>query len=78
MVRFFGFDFSVLKTSTYTEWREISIIALEEIGKDPKSVTKRMEIIKLENGFKKLKEKDDFEFKIERIESSKNLLSIKI
>jgi len=37
-----------------------------------------MEIIKLENGFKKLKEKDDFEFKIERIESSKNLLSIKI
>ena len=73
-----GYNSLALKITSSKELLIKQTIALEEIGTAPESIAKRMEVIKLENGFKKLKEKDDFQFKIERVESSKSLLSIKI
>jgi hypothetical protein len=37
-----------------------------------------MEIIKVENGFKELKQKEVFEFSIEKVETSKKLFSLQI
>jgi hypothetical protein len=73
-----GYNSLALKITNSKELLIKQSIALEEIGTAPETIGKRMEVIKLENGFKKLKEKDDFQFKIERVESSKNILSIRI
>ena len=53
-------------------------IELEELEKESPTISKRMELVKVENGFKALKQKEIFEFKIEKVESSKKLLSVQI
>ena len=53
-------------------------IELDEFEKTSPTIAKRMEIIKVENGFKELKQKEAFELSIEKIESSGKLLSLKI
>jgi hypothetical protein len=37
-----------------------------------------MEVVKVENGFKELKQKEIFKFKIDKVGTSKKLLSLKI
>jgi tetratricopeptide (TPR) repeat protein len=53
-------------------------IELEELEEESPTISKRMDILKVENGFKELKNKDIFEFKVEKLESSDKLLSLKI
>ncbi|MFW9852963.1 MAG: tetratricopeptide repeat protein [Candidatus Thorarchaeota archaeon] len=52
-------------------------IELEKLG-DSAPISKRMEIIRVENGFKELKNKEIFEFSIEKVESTGKLFSLKI
>lgn len=73
-----GYNILALKITNSKEQIIKQTMALEEIGKDKAPIAKRMEIIRVENGFKEMKEKEAFEFKIEKVESSRSLLSIKI
>ncbi|MBA7530471.1 Photosystem I assembly protein Ycf3 [subsurface metagenome] len=53
-------------------------IELEELEKESPTISRRMELVKVENGFKEFKQKEVFKFKIEKVESSKKLLSLQI
>ncbi len=53
-------------------------IELEELEKESPTISQRMELVKVENGFKELKQKEIFKFKIDKVESSKKLLSLQI
>ena len=56
-------------------------IKLEEIKDSPNTFSKRMEIIKIENGFREIKTKDSYRFEVEKIEkyeTTSKLFSLKI
>ena len=53
-------------------------IELETLEKTSPTISKRMEVVRVENGFKELKSKEAFEFKASEVESSKKLFSLQI
>jgi tetratricopeptide (TPR) repeat protein len=53
-------------------------IELETLEETSPTISNRMDIIRVENGFKELKSKEVFEFKVSEVESSKKLFSLQI
>jgi tetratricopeptide (TPR) repeat protein len=73
-----GYNRLALKITKAKEQLIKQKMELEDIEGESPKISKRMEIIEVENGFKELKQKNIFEFNIEKIDSSKKLFSIKI
>ena len=73
-----GFNRLALKITNSKEQLIKQKIELEELEKTSPTIAKRMEVVRVENGFKELKQKEAFEFKIEKVESSKKILSLQI
>ena len=72
-----GLDSLALKMTKSKEQIFKQKIELEKLG-DTSSISKRMEIIRVENGFNKLKDKDVFDFDIEKVETTGKLFSLQI
>ncbi|MCG3221852.1 MAG: tetratricopeptide repeat protein [Candidatus Heimdallarchaeota archaeon] len=53
-------------------------VELEELGTESSSISKRMEILKVENGFKKIKNDGRYALNVEKLERTDKLFSIKI
>ncbi|MHA1955194.1 MAG: hypothetical protein ACW96U_14740, partial [Candidatus Heimdallarchaeaceae archaeon] len=76
-----GFKKLALKIIKAKEKMIEDSIKLEEIKDVPDTFSKRMEITKIENGFKEIKNQDTFKFEVEKIEKyekTNKLFSIKI
>ncbi|MCG3257901.1 MAG: tetratricopeptide repeat protein [Candidatus Heimdallarchaeota archaeon] len=73
-----GLNRLALKITNSKEQMIRQKIELEELEKESPTISRRMEIVKVENGFKELKQKEIFKFKIEKVETSKKLFSLQI
>jgi hypothetical protein len=73
-----GLNQLALRVSKFKEQLIQQKIELESLEKTIPNISKRMEVVKVENGFKELKSKEIFDFKISEVESSKKLFSLQI
>ncbi|MCG3221436.1 MAG: tetratricopeptide repeat protein, partial [Candidatus Heimdallarchaeota archaeon] len=73
-----GYNKLALKITKAKEQLIKQKMELDELEKEAPTISKRMEVVKVENGFKELKQKEIFEYNIEKIDPSKKLFSIKI
>ena len=73
-----GYNKLALKITNSKEKLIKQKIELDNLEKESPSISKRMEIVRVENGFKEMKQKEVFEFNIDKVDSSKKLFSIKI
>jgi tetratricopeptide (TPR) repeat protein len=73
-----GFNQIALKLTKSKEQLIQQKIELEALEKTSPTISKRMEVVKVENGFKELKSKEVFEFKASEVESSRKLFSLQI
>ncbi len=73
-----GLNRLALKITSSKEQLIRQKIELEELEKESPTISRRMEVVKVENGFKELKQKEIFKFKIDTVGTSKKLLSLRI
>lgn len=73
-----GFNYLALKITKSREQLIKQQVELEEIGTESHLISKRMEILKVKNGFKKIKNDERFALNVEKLERTDKLLSIKI